>query len=152
MEELNKALRSAFANTFYMYYKAHACHWNVEGLLFSQYHEFFGTIYEEVYSAVDPMAEEIRALGFYAPTTLPELYAEKTIDEPNSVSQNSSSTEKIKEMLASILLVNSSTISSLNKVFLLATQENEQGLADFIAGRIDAHKKHEWMIKSSLKN
>lgn len=152
MEELNKALRAAFANTFYMYFKAQTCHWNVEGLLFSQYHEFFGCIYKEVYDAVDPMAEEMRALGFYAPSTLPEMYADKTIQEPNSVAQNSSSTEKIAAMLEDLMLVNSMTISSLNIVFKLASDLNQQGLADFIAGRIDAHKKHEWMLKASLKD
>jgi DNA-binding ferritin-like protein len=35
--------------------------------------------------------------------------------------------------------------------FPIAEQENEQGIADFIAGRIDAHGKHGWMLRSILK-
>ena len=151
MDELNKALRVAFADTFFMYFKAQACHWNVEGMLFSQYHDFFGKLYEEVYSAVDPMAEQIRAMGFYAPSNLPELYSDKSVQEQNNYADGASSTAKIQDMLSNLAIVNSGVIASLNEVFRLALDLNQQGLADFIAGRIDAHKKHAWMINSSMK-
>lgn len=152
MEELNKSLRAAFANTFFMYFKAQAFHWNVEGILFSQFHEFFAKIYEDVYSAIDPMAEQIRALGFYAPNSLPELYADKTVQEQNNYTAETSPTAKVTAMLSDLAIINSGVIVSLSEVFRLADAANQQGLTDFIAGRIYTHKKLAWMINSSLKD
>jgi starvation-inducible DNA-binding protein len=54
-------------------------------------------------------------------------------------------------MLNSLVVDNNQVIDCLNKTFALASSANEQGLADFIAGRIDTHKKHAWMLTSSLK-
>jgi DNA-binding ferritin-like protein len=42
-------------------------------------------------------------------------------------------------------------LETLKTAFSLADNFNEQGLADYIAGRIDAHKKHDWMLKSIIK-
>ncbi len=142
--ELIKAMRTVLANTYVMYFKAQAFHWNVEGVLFSQYHDFFGKIYEEVYGSIDIMAEEIRALGAYAPMSINEMYADKTAMEaegPMSISM----------MLSSLNSSNTELIAQLTEAFDIASRENKQGLADFLAGRIDAHSKHAWMLKSSMK-
>ena len=58
-EELIVALKKVLADTFVMYYKAHSYHWNVEGSNFPQYHEFLQNIYEEIFAAVDVIAEHI---------------------------------------------------------------------------------------------
>ena len=144
MEETKVAAKIAFANTFLMYFKAHSYHWNVEGMLFSQYHDFFGDLYEEIYGAVDPLAEQIRAIGEYAPRSLDEVYTFKTISGDNPGID-------AKSMLADLQQANDKTIDSLNKLFDLLTENKEQGFADYIAGRLDAHKKHAWMLRSSLK-
>ena len=145
MEELIASTKIALANTFFMYYKAHSFHWNVEGIHFSQYHEFFGDLYEELYGAVDPLAEEIRALDSKAPRSIEDLGKYKTVVESNQ------DLTKIKDMLSSLQKDNDETLESLNKVFSLASKQNKQGLANFIADRIDKHNKHAWMIRVSLK-
>ena len=70
MEELISALRRALADSFVLYFKAHAYHWNVEGINFPQYHDFFAELYQEIHAAIDPMAEQIRTLDAYAPRAL----------------------------------------------------------------------------------
>jgi starvation-inducible DNA-binding protein len=145
MEELIAALRVTLANTFVMYYKTHAYHWNIEGILFSQYHEFFNELYEDIYGAVDPTAENLRKLDSYAPISIMELYSYKTITE------DSVRPVLLSEMLHNLEVANNEVLSSLNKVFDLATKNKEQGIANFVADRIDTHKKHGWMIKSSAK-
>lgn len=144
MNETVIAAKIALANTFVLYFKANSYHWNVEGMFFSQFHEFFGELYEEIYGAVDPMAEEIRALGAYAPRSLNEMYQYKTINDLNDA-------ESVQDMLADLVNANATTIESLNKLFDLLTEEKKQGFADFVAGRIDAHEKHGWMLRSFLK-
>ena len=144
MNETVVTAKICLANTFLMYFKAQAYHWNVEGMFFPQYHEFFGDLYEEIYGAVDPMAEELRALDVYTPKNIEEMYKVTTINNDNSVTN-------ITEMLQDLQEANNKTIESLNKLFDLLSKDKEQGFADFIAGRLDAHKKHGWMIRSSLK-
>jgi len=145
MNGLLPALRTSLANTFVMYFKTQGFHWNVEGIHFSQYHSFFGDLYDDLYGAVDPLAENVRKLGEYAPRSLTEIYKYSTLTESDLVGTD------VKEMLNSLLTDNTEVLNSLNRTFALANTANEQGLADYIAARIDAHKKHEWQLRSSLK-
>jgi DNA-binding ferritin-like protein len=85
-------------------------------------------------------------LGEFTPISISELYNFKTIEE------NNVRVDLIKDQLATLIVDNDKVIESLNKVFAVATANNEQGLADFAAGRIDTHKKHAWMLKASAKN
>jgi starvation-inducible DNA-binding protein len=146
MDELKIATKVVLANKFALYFKAHSYHWNVEGMFFSQLHDFFGDIYEEIHGSVDAAAEELRTLQEYAPISIQELYKYKTIDEDEQ------KPESAKEMLQNLLLDNTKVIESLNKLFDVATAQKAQGLADWAAGRIDTHFKHEWMIRSYLKD
>jgi len=145
MNELEAALRISLGNTFTMYFKAHSYHWNVEGMLFSQYHDFFSDLYEELFDSVDTYAEQLRALDVYAPISIAALYDNKTVEE------DIEKPDDITGMLENLQTANNQVIETLNKLFDLATNANEQGLADFAAGRIDVHKKHGWMLRASLK-
>lgn len=141
MNELSATLRICLANTFVMYFKAHSAHWNTEGCHFAQNHEFFGGLYEDLHGAVDPLAENLRKLDVYAPNTIEELYHFKTIQESGL------STDPFVVLLA----YNNEIISGLSKLFDLATEAKEQGLANFAADRMDQHRKHGWQLKASLK-
>ena len=145
MNELIIAVKLALGNTFFMYFKAHAYHWNVEGIEFSQYHDFFGDIYDEVYGAVDPTAENLRKLGVYAPISIMELYNYKTVIEDSTMPV------LISEMVTNLIIANNEVITAFSKVFDLATVTKEQGLANFAADRMDAHRKHGWQLAASLK-
>ena len=144
MTELQASLNVLMANVFVMYFKAHSFHWNVEGVEFSQYHDFFGDLYEDVFDSVDPIAENMRKLNVYAPKSINAMYESKTIQEEDGI-------PSLRGMVQSLLAANDQVIFSLNKVFALATKENKQGLADFVASRIDTHEKHGWMLRASLK-
>ena len=145
MDKLEITLNNVLANAFVMYFKAHSYHWNVECKNFSEMHAFFSTLYTDVHDSTDAIAEEMRACGYYAPASMMEMYNHKTImedtDKPSTV----------ESMLARIGSANEAMIESLNKLFKDATAEDQQGLADFAAGRLDVHKKHGWMIRSYLK-
>jgi starvation-inducible DNA-binding protein len=55
-------------------------------------------------------------------------------------------------MFAELLSDNGKMIDLLNGCFVSAEEENKQGIANFIAERLDAHEKHSWMLRSILKN
>ena len=142
---LSDNLKVLLASTNSLSIKAQNFHWNVEGDNFPQYHDFFGNFYEEVYSAVDKIAEYIRTLDSYAPGSLTR-YAELTIIEDQT------KIPRPNLMFAELLSDNGKMIDLLNGCFGSAEEENKQGIANFIAERLDAHEKHGWMLRSILKN
>ena len=142
---LSDNLKVLLASTNALSIKAQNFHWNVEGDNFPQYHEFFGNFYEEVYSSVDRIAEYIRTLDSYAPGSL-SRYAELTIIEDQV------KIPRPNLMFAELLSDNEKMIDLLNGCFGSAEEENKQGIANFIAERLDAHEKHGWMLRSILKN
>lgn len=144
MEELQKALKVAFSSTFSFYLKAHFFHWNVEGMFFKQLHDLFGDIYEEVFESIDDFAENIRKTGTYTPGSYQRFSMLTQIDDEVSIPD-------AKSMVAELLEDSEKMVKILKMTFTYAEQLNEQGLCDFIAGRIDAHQKHSWMLRSTLK-
>ena len=136
--------RTAMADTFFMYQKAHSYHWNVEGINFPQLHAFFGDLYTELFGAIDTFAEQIRAQNEYAPRNIEELYNDKTVDCKNEA-------RKAKDMVSDLLQTNEQVIISLNILFNKLETLGEQGFMDFVSARLDTHKKHGWMLRSILK-
>jgi starvation-inducible DNA-binding protein len=145
MDELNTSLKIVLANTYAMYFKAHGFHWNVEGKDFSQLHDFFSDIYEELFAAIDTVAEQIRALDEYAPYNMTELASITTIKESNIYGVD------VSGMLADLNDANASVIEALNSAHKLADTENNRGLLNLIEERLDIHAKHGWMIRASSK-
>jgi starvation-inducible DNA-binding protein len=143
-EKYHLALKTAFASSYSFVLKAQNFHWNVEGPLFVQLHELFGNIYEEVYGSIDTFAEELRALQIYTPASLQKFSMLSLVQDENEI-------KDFQSMLLE-LLGDSEKMAQLYKVvFDMAEANGDHGLADFFAGRQDAHKKHSWMLRSCLK-
>jgi len=138
------ALKKVLAENFALYLKTQYYHWNVEGSDFYQLHEFFGDMYEEIYSSIDKFAEEIRALNAYAPGSLERFSSLSSIEGEERILES-------QKMLSQLLNDNTTYINTLTEAFKLAEQEKEIGLSNFIQDRIDQHKKHIWMLRSFLK-
>ena len=145
MEEITNPLKVAFADTYALYVKAQNYHWNVEGPTFPMYHDFFGNIYEEVGDAIDPFAEQIRAAGAYAPGAFSRFAELSNIQDELLVSVVPA------QMVSNLYMDNVKVIDSLNAVRDIAEKYSERGLVNFLEGRLDAHKKHAWMLKATMK-
>jgi starvation-inducible DNA-binding protein len=144
MESLHRALKIAFASEYAFYLKAHYFHWNVEGPNFPQYHELFANIYEEVYGSIDKFAEEIRATGTYTPGSFTRFSILSLIDDEVDVLP--------AESMLLELLEDSVRLEELFRIVFRAAEElGLHGLSDFLASRQDAHAKHSWMLRSTLK-
>lgn len=143
-EELVKAAKVAFATEFSFYLKAHNFHWNITGSDFLEYHDLFGKIYEEVYSSIDDFAEKIRSLDAFVPGSFTRFSMLTAIDDETDILPQ-------EAMLAELLQDNEKVIGILKIVYGLSEQASEYGFSNFLAERLDAHKKHGWMLKSSLK-
>ena len=144
MDKLIELMKRAFADTFAMYLKTHNYHWNVEGPDFYQYHILFETIYTEVYGAVDPFAEEIRALDSYAPGSLRRI-AELTNIEDDLIIPTA------QEMVRKLADANANVIIILKLARDSADALGQNGLVNFLEDRLDNHKKHAWFLRSQSK-
>jgi len=142
--EYEAMLKSAFASEFSFFLKAAGFHWNVEGSLFPQYHELFGNIYAEVYGSIDTFAEELRALRIYAPAAFETFddisQVECQLEVPNGM-------QMTQELLADSDLM----AEMFRQMYTHAEMMGDYGLANFLADRQDAHRKHSWMLRSTLK-
>lgn len=147
MNELQASMHRVLANTFLMYIKTHSYHWNVVGSNFSQYHEFFGNLYEELHGSIDPIAEHIRAIdGFvmgnivnYAKISAVELVNDELNPFPS------------EGMFMQLAVDNQKVIDSLKEAHALAQAADNYGLINFIEDRLDTHAKHGWMLKATVK-
>jgi len=144
MKELVDAMKVVLADTFALYLKAHYFHWNIEGPNFVQYHEFLDDFYNEVWAAVDPIAEHIRALDAYAPGSFTRF------KELSSISDELAIPSAIA-MLTKLETDNQKVIDSLTKAYKLAEEANKIGISNFLQDRIDIHEKHSWMLRSIVK-
>jgi starvation-inducible DNA-binding protein len=143
---LADALKILLATEYAYAVKAQFFHWNVEGPDFAQLHGFFGMLYSDVSdNAIDQTAEYIRTLDDYTPGSFERFTELSTI-------QGQTKVPRARLMLEELLANNSQMIELLNKTFEVAEQENQQGIANFIAERIDAHGKWGWQLKSFLKD
>jgi len=143
-ERYHLALQTAFASEYSFALKAQNFHWNVEGASFPQLHELFDKIYKEVYGSIDTFAEQLRALEIYAPASYSKFSMLSQVKDENSVPQERDMVEE--------LLVDSEKMANMFKiVFTMSENNGDHGLSNFFADRQDAHKKHSWMLRSTLK-
>lgn len=142
VDDLKKLLATQYAFVI----KAQFFHWNVEGPDFSQLHKFFGKIYEEVYgNAIDQTAEFIRILDDYTPGSFERFQELSEIKGQLRVPRASL-------MIDELLMDCEILIGLLNSAFDAAEVEDQQGIMDFLASRIDAMGKHRWMLRSFTRD
>jgi len=137
-------LKVVLANSFGFYLNAHNFHWNVEGRDFVQLHDLFGKIYEEVFNSLDGTAEHIRALNSYAPGSYTRFKELSQIPEETTVLTASI-------MITKLYAANDIVIRSLRDCVEAAKRENLEEIVNYLGGRLEAHTKHAWMLRSLMK-
>jgi starvation-inducible DNA-binding protein len=137
-------LKVLLASTQSFAIKSQNFHWNIEGSDFPQYHEFYDTLYNDVHNTIDRIAEYIRILGHYTPGSL-QRYSELTIIE-----------DQVRIPRAELMFVE--TLNDIERMlnvvvqmFDEATEERQQGIANFLAELQDLYGKKAWFIRSILK-
>jgi DNA-binding ferritin-like protein len=137
-------LEKLLSDVVSVYFRAHGYHWNVKGQDFAQYHELFSDIYEDIYGSIDPIAENIVKLGYDSPFNLGDFMAGRSIGDSDIDTANP------HDMAYDLFIANNALIEELKMVFNVCTAANEQGIANFIAERIDHHQKWAWQLRASV--
>jgi starvation-inducible DNA-binding protein len=141
---LSDNLKVLLASTQSFAIKTQNFHWNVEGSNFPQYHQFFDTLYGDVSETIDPIAEYIRILGHYTPGSL-SRYSEL------SIIQDQTKIPRAELMFAELLHDCNQMTELVQAMFDEATEERQQGIANYMAELQDLYGKKAWFIRSTLK-
>ena len=137
-------LSRVLADTYALYLKTHNYHWNVTGPMFQTLHLMFEQQYNELWLAVDLVAERIRALGHFAPGTYKALGKLSSIAEEEGV-------PPAMQMIRNLVKGHEQVAATARKVFAVADEANDQATADLLTQRLEVHEKTAWMLRSLVE-
>lgn len=139
-----KALNLLLADSYALMANTHYAHWNVEGTGFFALHKAFEHQYEDLFKAIDEIAERVRALDAYAIGGLRNFANEAGIDEFKSP-------VAAKDYVAALIVAHEKTLADAVSLRDAAGAVNDLESQDLAIDRITWHQKTTWMLKSYLK-
>ncbi len=143
--QLPGSLNQVLADSYALLSLTHLAHWNVEGPGFFALHTAFQTQYEELFTAIDEIAERIRALDAYAIGGLGTLARVAQMKE-FAAPQNQ------EDYVRMLVAGNEKLVADAARAREAAGAANDQETQDLMVGRITIHQKTIWMLKSFLKS
>jgi starvation-inducible DNA-binding protein len=105
----------------------------------------FEAQYTELATAVDEIAERIRALGIDAPGSYREFSALTTIDEAQGG-------ETAEDMIRNLVIGQEAVARTARAAFPAADQAHDEPTADLLTQRMQIHEKNAWMLRSMLES
>jgi starvation-inducible DNA-binding protein len=143
-KKIAQGLSHLLADSYTLYLQTHAFHWNVEGPMFNTLHLMFMEQYNELWLALDMIAERIRALDFVAPGSYKE-FAQLT-----SIAEVAGAPEAMT-MVSILAEGHAAVASTARKLFPIAEAANDQVTVDLLTQRLQVHEKTNWMLRVLLK-
>jgi starvation-inducible DNA-binding protein len=143
-EKIAKGLSALLADSYTLYLMTHNFHWNVTGPDFNSLHLMFMGQYTEQWTALDLIAERIRALGHPAPGTYREFVKLASIKEVEGV-------PKATDMVRHLVAAQEATARTARELFPLVSAASDQPTADLLTQRLEVHEKTAWMLRSLLE-
>ena len=140
-----QGLSRLLADTYTLYLTTHNFHWNVTGPMFNSLHAMFMTQYTELWNAVDPIAERIRALGHPAPGSYTQ-YAQLS-----SLPDAPSTPPKAMEMVRILAEGHEAVARTARSLFPVVDKASDEPTADVLVQRLAVHEQTAWMLRSLLE-
>jgi starvation-inducible DNA-binding protein len=141
--QIASELGSVLADTYTLYLKTHNYHWNVTGPMFNTLHLMFEEQYNELWIAVDLIAERIRSLGEFAPGSYRQFADLTSIAEADGV-------PAAKAMIADLVAGHEAVARTARAAFKTADEASDESTADLMTQRMQVHEKTAWMLRSML--
>jgi starvation-inducible DNA-binding protein len=139
--ECAEVLSKVLADTFVLYLKTHNFHWNVTGPQFIGLHKMFEEQYRDLWSALDDIAERIRALDRPAPGTIAKFKQLAEIKEKDSL-------PAAMDMLNELVNDNQAVARTIRTALSTAQDAGDEVTAGLLTDRLTYHEKQVWMMKS----
>ena len=138
-------LAELLADSYTLYQMTHNFHWNVTGPQFNSLHQMFMTQYTEQWTALDLIAERIRALGYPAPGTYRQFAKLASIKEVEGV-------PSANDMIRHLVTAQEATARTARRLFPIVSAADDQPTADLLTQRLEVHEKTAWMLRSLLES
>lgn len=143
--KIAKGLSKLLADSYALYLMTHNFHWNVTGPQFNSLHQMFMAQYTEQWTALDLIAERIRALGHPAPGTYQEFEKLASVKQVEGV-------PSATEMVRYLVKAQEATAKTARSLFPVVGEANDQPTADLLTQRLEVHEKTAWMLRSVLED
>ena len=143
-KKIADGLSKLLADTYTLYLKTHNFHWNVTGPMFNTLHLMFETQYNELWLAVDLIAERIRALGYPAPATYMAFAKLTSISEEEGVPNATA-------MIQQLVQGQEAVTRTARSIFPVVDAAADEPTADLLTQRMQLHEKNAWMLRSLLE-
>ena len=143
-QQIAEGLSRLLADSYTLYLKTHNFHWNVTGPMFSTLHTLFEQHYTELATAVDEIAERIRALGVAAPGSYRQFGELSSIPEETGV-------PGAEEMIRQLVQGQEAVVRTARSIFPVVESANDEPSADLLTQRMQIHEKNAWMLRSLLE-
>ena len=143
--KIAEGLSHFLADSFTLYLKTHDFHWNVTGPMFNTLHLMFEGQYTEEWTALDAVAERIRALGYRAPGSYDAFVKLGSIAEESEVDAGD-----WREMVRQLVVGNEAVCRTARKVLKTADHAGDDPTVDLMTQRLNIHEKNAWMLRSLL--
>lgn len=142
-DEVAEILGRVLADSYQLFIKTQGVHWNVAGASFYGIHKLTEEQYQDLFEAIDGVAERIRALGHKAPasyTTYGELSRIRDEDRPQDAGQ----------MLAMLVRDNGLLCETLREGVEIAEDHDDVVTADMLTERLGRHEQNVWMLQMHI--
>ena len=146
-KQIAAGLSHYLADAFTLYLKTHNFHWNVTGPMFNSLHVMFETQYTEQWTALDDVAERIRALGFHAPGSYAEFVKLTSVREEAGASDVPEWQAMVRQLVAG----NEAVCRTARAVLKTADEAGDDPSVDLLTQRLQTHEKYAWMLRSLLE-
>ena len=143
-QQIAEGLSRLLGDSYTLYLKTHNFHWNVTGPMFSTLHILFEQHYTELATAVDEIAERIRALGVAAPGSYKQFSELSSIEEETGV-------PGAEEMIRQLVQGQEAVVKTARSIFPVVESANDEPSADLLTQRMQIHEKNAWMLRSLLE-
>jgi len=144
-QQIASGLSALLADSYTLYLKTHNYHWNVTGPLFNTLHTMFEAQYVELATAVDEIAERIRALGIDAPGSYRDFAELTSIQEAQGG-------ESAEDMIRELVIGQETVVRTARAAFPAADKAHDEPTADLLTQRMQIHEKNAWMLRSMLED
>ena len=148
---VTEALQDVLTSTYGLYLATHNYHWNVEGENFFLLHKLFDEQYNELFQAIDGIAERIRALDNYALPFEGDNLLKILKTTSNTLNKETDANARAVRMVHNLMTLNEAVVKSCQSAKEASVKAHDDESENLMVERVTAHQKAMWMLRSISK-
>ena len=139
-EKVAAGLRRLVADFFALYVKTKNYHWHMRGRHFRDYHLLLDDQGQQIFAAIDPLAERSRKLGFATVRSVGEISQLQRIADDNAADVSPTA------MLCNLAADNRSLAQSMRELHELCDEINDVATASLLENYLDEAEGRIWFL------